>query len=89
MSTASSSEQIKLKIDQYITDQLSNDSVIGNREIQCELSHDMGAKVIAEGIETDRQRDFLAKIGCDYGQGFLYSKALHPEDPKTFVLPDF
>jgi EAL domain-containing protein (putative c-di-GMP-specific phosphodiesterase class I) len=34
-------------------------------------------KVIAEGIETKQQQDLLIKIGCDYGQGYLFSK------PKT------
>lgn len=33
-------------------------------------------KVIAEGVETPEQRDFLRSIGCEYGQGYLYSKPL-------------
>ncbi len=38
------------------------------------MAHKLGMKVVAEGIETEQQRDLLTKAGCDYGQGFLFSK---------------
>lgn len=38
----------------------------------------LGLTVVAEGIETEAQRDFLAGIGCDQGQGFLFSRPVSP-----------
>jgi EAL domain-containing protein (putative c-di-GMP-specific phosphodiesterase class I) len=40
------------------------------------MAHKLDLKVIAEGIETAQQRDLLIAAGCDYGQGYLFSKPL-------------
>ncbi len=37
----------------------------------CELGAALGVDVIAEGIETEEQRDFIATLGCNLGQGYL------------------
>ncbi|HMZ00682.1 MAG TPA: EAL domain-containing protein [Burkholderiaceae bacterium] len=38
------------------------------------MAHKLGLKVVAEGIETEQQRDLLLAAGCDYGQGYLFSR---------------
>ena len=44
------------------------------------MAHKLGCKVIAEGIEDDTQRAILKKEGCDYGQGYHFSKPLNSFD---------
>lgn len=40
------------------------------------LGHSLGIRTVAEGVETNSQAAFLRMNGCDYAQGFLFSKAL-------------
>ncbi|QPK64902.1 EAL domain-containing protein [Methylomonas sp. LL1] len=49
------------------------------------MAHRLGLKVIAEGVETQGQRDRLAAVGCDYLQGYLYAKPMSAEDFLLFV----
>ena len=41
-----------------------------------ETGHALGLVMVAEGIETEAQRSFLAGVGCDEGQGWLFSAAV-------------
>jgi len=43
------------------------------------MAHKLGMKVIAEGVETAEQRHLLETAGCDYGQGYLFSKPVSAE----------
>jgi diguanylate cyclase (GGDEF)-like protein/PAS domain S-box-containing protein len=49
------------------------------------MAHKLGLKVIAEGVETVEQRDWLKAMDCDYAQGFLFSEAA-PSDRVTDML---
>ena len=70
-----------IKIDQSFVRNLapnSDDMVLC--EAMIAMAHKLGLKVIAEGVETIEQRDLLTAAGCDYGQGYLFSRPLPVDD---------
>lgn len=54
-------------------------------EAMITMAHAMDYKVIAEGIETPAQVDLLRRMGCDQGQGYLFSRP-QPEEVLTSWL---
>ena len=66
-----------IKIDQTFTKSLGTTS---DALVLCEaiivMAHKLGIKVIAEGVKTQLQRDLLLAAGCDFAQGYLFSKPL-------------
>ncbi|GAB3359691.1 EAL domain-containing protein [Modestobacter lapidis] len=70
----------ELKIDKSFVLGMStsqNESFIARSIV--ELAHNLGLRVVAEGVEDEVTRDLLAQMGCDKVQGFLVSRPL-PED---------
>jgi diguanylate cyclase (GGDEF)-like protein/PAS domain S-box-containing protein len=66
-----------LKIDQSFTRNLEPESAdFALCEAIIVMAHKLGLKVIAEGVETAQQRDLLNQVGCDFGQGYLFSRPL-------------
>ncbi len=66
-----------LKIDKAFVDGLPDDSSMVEAIIQ--MAHSLKLEIIAEGIETEAQRSWLANAGVECGQGYLFAKAV-PHD---------
>jgi EAL domain-containing protein (putative c-di-GMP-specific phosphodiesterase class I) len=78
----------RLKIDRSFVQGLpgaASDAGIANAIVQ--MGRALGLQVIAEGVETEAQRDFLAQAGCHEFQGFLFAPPLRPEEFVQRVRP--
>jgi EAL domain-containing protein (putative c-di-GMP-specific phosphodiesterase class I) len=76
----------KLKIDQsFIFDLPKNkDDVILVKTIIA-MGENMKMSILAEGIETKEQLDFLKSLGCQFGQGYYFSKPLPADQCYEFL----
>lgn len=76
----------KLKIDlsfiQTLFENTKNQSIVLS---MIKLGHDLGFPVLAEGVETTEQQTWLKENGCDFGQGFWFSRALPMDQLKPFL----
>ncbi len=75
-----------LKIDRSFVKNLGSET---DDMVLCEaiivMAHKLGLKVIAEGVETEQQCDMLQRAGCDYAQGFLFSKAIPAQELEALL----
>ena len=75
-----------LKIDQSFVRNLTDDN---SDAALCEaiivMAHKLGIQVIAEGVETEHQRQLLQQAGCDYGQGWVFAKAIPAAEFATLL----
>ena len=75
-----------LKIDQTFVQNLdhnSDDLALCSAIVV--MAHKLGIKVIAEGIETQLQKDLLISINCDFGQGYLFSKPVPADEFEQLI----
>jgi EAL domain-containing protein (putative c-di-GMP-specific phosphodiesterase class I) len=76
-----------LKIDRSFVGGMEND--LETREIVrliVMLGHQLHLKVIAEGVETKEQQDYLREFQCDFGQGYLYSPPVGAEEFEKLLV---
>ncbi|MCW8446770.1 bifunctional diguanylate cyclase/phosphodiesterase [Legionella anisa] len=77
----------KLKIDRSFISELvnrENDAAITKAIIN--LGHSLNLEVLAEGVETELQRDFIMQHGCDYAQGYYFAMPQKAEELKDFII---
>lgn len=75
-----------LKIDRTFVSRIDNNGS-GAEIVQTilALAHDLGMKVVAEGIETDEQLSKLKSMECEYGQGYLFTRPVDSEMAKHLL----
>lgn len=71
----------ELKIDRaFVMNLDSDDADASIVRSTIDLAHEMGLKVVAEGVETESVAGQLCRLGCDEAQGFLFSRPLMADD---------
>ncbi|MGZ3241709.1 MAG: EAL domain-containing protein, partial [Burkholderiaceae bacterium] len=76
-----------LKIDRSFVQNLTHESNdMALIEAIIVMAHKLGIKVIAEGVETAEQRKLLLAAGCDYAQGYLYSRPIPADEFEELFL---
>ena len=75
-----------IKIDRHIL--LKSTTPRGNALLQglTKLGHDLGMKVLCEGVESKAERQRVREAGCDYMQGFYYSRVLPKDEAERFYM---
>ena len=79
-----------LKIDRTFVSRIGNNGS-GSEIVQTilALAHDLGMKVVAEGIETDEQLSKLKSMKCEYGQGYLFTKPVDSQTAEELLVKSF
>jgi EAL domain-containing protein (putative c-di-GMP-specific phosphodiesterase class I) len=76
-----------IKIDKSFVDRLTyGDKSAVIVEGLIGIAQKLGIRVVAEGVETERQVAQLVSFGCKLGQGYLFSKAVHRDEATAMLL---
>jgi diguanylate cyclase (GGDEF)-like protein len=77
----------QLKIDRSFVDDIERDNEdVAIVQTIIAMSRALGLEVIAEGIETEAQRDFLVRLGCLHFQGYLFGKPIPAEQFEKLII---
>jgi EAL domain-containing protein (putative c-di-GMP-specific phosphodiesterase class I) len=71
----------KTFIDDMVTDPQQQALVAGI----VSLADTLNLTVVAEGIETERHRELLARLGCPYGQGYFFASPVDATEALTWL----
>jgi diguanylate cyclase (GGDEF)-like protein/PAS domain S-box-containing protein len=79
-----------LKLDNLFVDGLPDDQdAVAVAKTVLSLAEGLGLDVIAEGVETEAQRDFLTSMGCEMAQGYLISAPMEAEEYQQWLIESF
>jgi diguanylate cyclase len=80
----------QLKIDRsFIADLGVSGDAMAVVDAVIRLAHALGLRVVAEGVETERQCEILATLGCDEFQGYLFARPMDAERLVVWVAGDY
>lgn len=75
-----------LKFDQHLISGITEDGPhLKIVRAMVALAHELGLETIAEGVETEAQREILADIGCDFAQGHLFARPLGAAEARALI----
>lgn len=75
-----------LKVDKSFVDEIErDDNAAAIVDAVIRLAHTLGLEVVAEGVETEGQLERLASMGCDFAQGYLFSRPVPEEDLLAWI----
>jgi EAL domain-containing protein (putative c-di-GMP-specific phosphodiesterase class I) len=77
-----------LKIDAHITQRLPDPRARAMVRSTMQLCQDLDISVVVEGVERVDQRDLLLELGCRWGQGYLFGRAVPAEQVAGILLPE-
>jgi diguanylate cyclase (GGDEF)-like protein len=75
-----------LKIDKEFIKNIKNEKETHIYQMVVDLAHKLGLSVVAEGIETEEQKEFLISHNCDIGQGYFLSRPVVAQEIECLLM---